>query len=115
MLQNKEAVIFDLDGTLVDSMWMWHTIDREYLDRFQIPLPSDLQSKIEGMSFTETAEYFKSRFDLPDNIEKIKADLINNLLPQIEEKLGYPINKNLVLIDNKYIIENFYYNDYFKQ
>lgn len=40
-------------------------------------------------------------------IEKIKADLINNLLPQIEEKLGYPINKNLVLIDNKYIIENF--------
>ena len=28
-------------------------------------------------------------------------------LPQIEEKLGYPINKNLVLVDNKYIIENF--------
>ncbi len=74
MLQNKEAVIFDLDGTLVDSMWMWHTIDREYLDRFQIPLPSDLQSKIEGMSFTETAEYFKRRFNLPDSIEKIKAD-----------------------------------------
>ncbi|MDD2968763.1 MAG: HAD family phosphatase [Lachnospiraceae bacterium] len=74
MLNDKEAVIFDLDGTLVDSMWMWKSIDREYLDRFQISLPADLQSQIEGMSFTETAEYFKKRFELKDSIEKIKAD-----------------------------------------
>lgn len=74
MLNDKEAVIFDLDGTLVDSMWMWKSIDREYLDRFQISLPTDLQSQIEGMSFTETAEYFKKRFELKDSIEKIKAD-----------------------------------------
>ena len=26
-----EAVIFDLDGTLVDSMWMWESIDAEFL------------------------------------------------------------------------------------
>ena len=30
-LQDYEAVIFDLDGTLVDSMWMWKEIDRASL------------------------------------------------------------------------------------
>jgi len=74
MLADKEAIIFDLDGTLVDSMWMWNTIDQEYLDQFQITLPKDLQSQIEGMSFTETAQYFKQRFQIPDGIEKIKGD-----------------------------------------
>lgn len=34
MLENIDTVLFDLDGTLVDSMWMWREIDVEYLGRF---------------------------------------------------------------------------------
>ena len=74
MLEGIDAVIFDMDGSLVDSMWMWHEIDIEYLGRFGIKLPEDLQSKIEGMSFGETAVYFKENFPIPDPIEKIKQD-----------------------------------------
>lgn len=74
MLQNKKAVIFDLDGTLVDSMWMWKAIDIEYLGKFGISLPASLQKDIEGMSFSETAVYFKETFQIPDSLEKIKAD-----------------------------------------
>ena len=74
MLEGIEAVIFDLDGSLVDSMWMWRAIDIEYLGRFGIPLPEDLQSKIEGMCFNETAMYFKEHFPITDPIEKIKDD-----------------------------------------
>ena len=74
LTSNIEAVIFDLDGTLVDSMWMWKSIDIEYLKRFNIEMPKDLQSEIEGMSFTETAHYFKNRFNIQDPIEKIKSD-----------------------------------------
>ncbi len=74
MLKDIDAVIFDLDGSLVDSMWVWRTIDVEYLGRFGIPLPEDLHSGIEGMSFHETALYFKDRFEIPDSLEQIKAD-----------------------------------------
>ena len=74
MLEGIKAVIFDLDGTVVDSMWMWEAIDIEYLARFGIPLPPDLQKKISGMSFRETAVYFKETFGIPDSLEKIKSD-----------------------------------------
>ena len=72
-LRDADAVLFDLDGTLVDSMWMWKEIDIEYLGRFGYTCPPDLQKIIEGMSFSETAEYFKSRFQIPDSIDEIKA------------------------------------------
>ena len=74
MLTNKKAVIFDLDGTVIDSMWMWKAIDIEYLGRFGISLPHNLQSEIEGKSFSETAVFFKERFQIPDSIEQMKQD-----------------------------------------
>lgn len=74
MLQNKKAVIFDLDGTLVDSMWMWKAIDIEYLGKFGYELPPTLQKDIEGMSFSETAVYFKETFQIPDTLEEIKSN-----------------------------------------
>lgn len=74
MLRDIEAVLFDLDGSLVDSMWIWREIDIAYLGKFGIPLPENLQAQIEGMSFSETAEYFKTRFQIPDSIDQIKED-----------------------------------------
>lgn len=74
MMQGVKAVIFDLDGSLVDSMWLWKAIDIEYLGKFGISLPEDLQANIEGMSFHETAIYFKEFFSIPDSLEQIKED-----------------------------------------
>ena len=72
MMDGMEAVIFDLDGSLVDSMWIWKDIDIEYLGQFGLEPPRELQREIEGMSFSETAVYFKERFGLPDSLEQIK-------------------------------------------
>lgn len=83
MFRDVEAVIFDLDGSLVDSMWIWRDIDIEYLGRYGIVLPDELQSEIEGMSFSETACYFKERFQIPDEIEKSKQTGMKWLLINI--------------------------------
>lgn len=74
LTEGIQAVIFDLDGTLIDSMWMWKQIDIDYLARHGHPLPDDLQDCIEGMSFSETAVYFKERFCLTDPLDVIKED-----------------------------------------
>ena len=72
MLKNIKAVFFDLDGTLVDSMWIWSDIDIEYLARYNLKLPETLQSEIEGMRFSETAIYMQKRFQIPESVESMK-------------------------------------------
>ncbi|MCD8155320.1 MAG: HAD family phosphatase [Clostridiales bacterium] len=72
MLKDKKAVIFDLDGTLVDSMGIWGKVDIVYLGAYGLEVPEDLQREIEGMGFTEVAVYFKERFGIPESIETIK-------------------------------------------
>ncbi len=87
MLKDIDAVIFDLDGTLVDSMWLWKQIDIDYLARYGIELPEKLQEDIEGMSFSETAVYFKERFNLSDSLDKIKADWNDMAMRFYKEKV----------------------------
>ena len=81
------ACIFDLDGTLADSMWMWHAIDVEFLGRYGLSCPEDLQAKIEGMSFHETAEYFASHFPITLSTEEMK----NTWVRMAEDKYRHEV------------------------
>lgn len=77
MLENIKGAIFDLDGTLVDSMWVWSKIDIDYLKSKGHALPENLNSEICHLSFTQTANYFKERFSLSDSIDTILKDWNN--------------------------------------
>lgn len=77
MIEHIQAVIFDIDGTLVDSIGMWHEIDIEYFDVIKKPMPPTIHKDIEGMSFTEVAVYFKDTFHIDDkSVDDIKQDWI---------------------------------------
>ncbi len=58
MLKNIDACIFDLDGTLVDSMWVWVAVDEEYIRKYNLTKPDGFHAGMEGMSYTEAAQYF---------------------------------------------------------
>lgn len=77
MLKNIKGAIFDMDGTLIDSMWVWSKIDEEYLRKRNIDLPKNLKEEIEHMSFLEVAQYFKNTFNLPDTLEEIQNEWNN--------------------------------------
>lgn len=64
MYHNYKAIIFDMDGTLIDSMWVWARVDEKFFAQHHMPFPKTLQQEIEGLSMYETAEYFLSHFPL---------------------------------------------------
>jgi len=74
-LENIDAALFDMDGTLVDSMWMWASIDRELMEKRGIAFDRHFQIEIEGMSYNQTVAYMKDRFDLSESIDEIKAEI----------------------------------------
>ena len=40
-----KAMVFDMDGTLLNSMIFWRTMWREYLDEHDLPVPAELRDK----------------------------------------------------------------------
>lgn len=66
-----EAAIFDLDGTLLDSMGIWEKIDEDFLGRRGIPVPPDYARAIASIGFRETARYTIERFGLDETEEAL--------------------------------------------
>ncbi len=65
------AAIFDLDGTLLDSLWVWQRVDDAFFARRGRVKPDDYARTIQGMSFREAAAYTVDRFDLPESVEAV--------------------------------------------
>lgn len=71
---NVQAAIFDLDGTLLDSLGVWERIDREFLGRRGIALPPDYARAIVTMHLHEAAAYTIRRFSLDEQPDDVVAE-----------------------------------------
>lgn len=70
-----DTAIFDMDGTIVDSLGIWEKIDRMFLEENRgIKVPVDYVHAIAAMSFREIAEYTIKRFELPDTPEALMQE-----------------------------------------
>ena len=79
---NCNYAIFDMDGTLIDSMKYWKNLGREYLSRFGIVDNLDeVMEKIKPMTMTESAEYFRTEFNLSGTKESI-AEEMNQMMEE---------------------------------
>ncbi len=75
MLNNIDAIIFDIDGTLIDSMWIWTDIDDIFLAKYNLKEPPNFHAGMEGKSYSETAQYFLDVFpELPHTRQELEAE-----------------------------------------
>ena len=69
-----KAALFDLDGTLLDSMNVWSDVDVIFFSRRGIEMPEDYPRSISGKSYLGAARYTKERFGLDASVEEIAAE-----------------------------------------
>jgi haloacid dehalogenase superfamily, subfamily IA, variant 3 with third motif having DD or ED len=69
-----KGVIFDLDGTLLDSMGYWNNLRVEYLKKKKINFPPELERLLVKMGSMESAEYLRVKFNLVESAEEIKNE-----------------------------------------
>ena len=66
-----QGVIFDFDGTLFDSMFIWDTAGEVYLRSIGKEPEADLQKFLKPMSLLQSAQYIREKYDIPLSVEEI--------------------------------------------
>ena len=86
-LRSKKGAIFDLDGTLLDSMGVWNQIDREFFARRGMELPADYQGVITAMQPMQAAVYTVNRFGFDESPDAVLAEWMDMAYREYHEKL----------------------------
>lgn len=75
------AAIFDLDGTLLESLGVWEAMDRRFLAERGIAYTPDYTEAVSAMHFAEAADYTVKRYgfrEKPEEIVRIWTEMIRD-------------------------------------
>ena len=84
MFDGKKAVIFDLDGTLIDSMGIWGKLDRELVEKRGHECPDDFEETISRMTPFQLYNYIAKKYGPPGETAE---DVLNDLQDLITHKI----------------------------
>ena len=75
---DKKFAIFDMDGTLIDSMIFWKNLASEYLSSKGVQrIPADILERIKPMTMSESAALFQQEFGLAGDPEAEMNDMMD--------------------------------------
>lgn len=97
-----KAAIFDMDGTIIDTLGIWEEIDGKFLAKRGIAIPPDYFKHIGAMSFMEAAKYTIERFSLTETPEEILAEwtLLADMEYEVNTKLFPHVLEYLQLLES---------------
>lgn len=84
----KKAYIFDLDGTLADSMHVWDTIARDWLLAHGFFPGDDLEEIIADMTLQQSAEYIIAKLSLSATPQELIDDWMNMVYTEYAQTIS---------------------------
>ena len=74
-----KGIIFDADGTLLDSMYIWEEIGERYLANRDIKAQEGLGQILYPMTLQESSMYLKENYSIDDSTDRIIKDILSLL------------------------------------
>lgn len=88
-----KGIIFDLDGTLIDSMGIWSLVDRKFLENHGKEVPPDISEIVKTMTIKDSSEYFVKRFSLEMTWQEVSEEIQSLVKKEYYENI--PLKKGV--------------------
>lgn len=105
---NLQCVIFDFDGTLFDSMYVWKDVGIRYLKHQNITPRQDFQQTVSSMTLYQAAQYVSCCYPIGQSAEQImdgvnrlvEDEYVHHVLPAagVEHLLGKLAEKQVKMV-----------------
>ena len=79
-----KAALFDFDGTLVDSMWIWDTLGEDYLRTLGKEPKKNLTETFKTFTLEQAAEYYRAHYGVTLSVKEI-VDGVNAMVEKYYE------------------------------
>ena len=98
--------IFDVDGTILDSMEVWNTLASQYVQSLGMVPDKNLDEIVSDMSLEQSATYLKNHYKISKQEERIISEVLNfisdfyeyevNLMPGFKEFISHYDSINVI-------------------
>ena len=98
--------IFDVDGTILDSMEVWNTLASRYVQSLGMIPQNNLDEIVSNMSLEQSATYLKNHYKINKQEERIISEVLNfisdfyeyevNLMPGFKEFISHYDSINVI-------------------
>ena len=98
--------IFDVDGTILDSMEVWNTLASQYVQSLGMVPEKNLDEIVSDMSLEQSATYLKNHYKINKQEERIISEVLNfisdfyeyevNLMPGFKEFISHYDSINVI-------------------